>query len=455
MFVNGIAFNKAALLSNNVRCITFKYSETPSCELIGQYLHIRGDTRSNINLVVSLSTNTTFNTFFESIYINNYKILEGYYYIEEREVTVNGIRIISNSLKDQCTIVSILFSDSTILYDPVSVLSGTPVQTNVFVFVTEDYLFIARRESCTPTEFANALLFAATLPNSSYFYPSTTTTKIFEITLPQNITNDIFFTTAGFVPEWRYAQNITLPNNPYVHFKYYYNYAIDFADYLIKLKERMYEILQFSIYHKSENIQTSERDVAFITYKVEFQDKPLHAMYMKIPPWDTHHFMQARIAFTFHTTDFLIYRGFINDMIWFEKLSNNLTLVCIQKQPNDLTYCATVKWGLDEISFDVNEEIENVSSDRGYYMYTVDFNCELMYFYVRIQRIRTIIQDILGLLTEPTTIQVDDQCNWIHNTISAFIYNVNTNPVTYTHNQQGLGYVEVTSNTITVRSTNQ
>ncbi|MCS7318012.1 MAG: hypothetical protein NZZ41_06895, partial [Candidatus Dojkabacteria bacterium] len=148
MIINGFVFNSAML--SGYQCVTFKFSETPSVVALDGYVHIRGDIKSAGALFAQISSIAPAGLIL-GVYENTYPVKEGYFYIQDRRVTVNNYSIVSNVLKDQTTIVSIKLPNNFRLYK-----GTTPV--NVWAYPTEDYIFIVRREAATQTEFDSEIL---------------------------------------------------------------------------------------------------------------------------------------------------------------------------------------------------------------------------------------------------------------------------------------------------------
>jgi hypothetical protein len=161
--------------------------------------------------------------------------------------------------------------------------------------------------------------------------------------------------------------------------------------------------------------------VAFITYTVEYQDKPINPLYRFLPPFDTLQFVSAKINFIFHTNDILIMRGFIIDFNQLRKLTGTITEVGVFKdtvQGPQRGYWAAVKWSLDEPSYEIENIIENVSSERGYYHYQYNFAAELMYFLIRPAKIEAIIEEIHAFFVDAQEMT----CETIDNIVNRLRY---------------------------------
>lgn len=427
MIINGLVFDRNAL--SDVKCITFKKSHLNEFFISDGYLHIRttGDISSDILSIPNI------NTILLGAYDPNRPIDWGFFFVAERRVTINGYEIVSNVLRDNTTIVSLMFPSDIIFTDQ----NGNP--SNIIVFAFEDYIILARNEVCTPYEFTTAMMSINNfLINPMLLYNLHTTPfpyPMFEVTATNQASP---FTTYSLVPNWRYNEKYVLGNRSHVHVRSYYNLEIDFKDYFNVLLNRLREITHFPLYHKSENIKVNDRDIAFITYKIEYQDKSVNAIYMDTGIFETHKYYSAKIQFVFQTTDFFIYRGFINQYFDQRRITNILGEVCYTP-PNGLEYCASIKWSLDEPTYEVQNDFSEIESERGYYHYTIEFYAEMYYFAVRSKYMDNIIEEFLGIITEPAPIP---DCNKIRSTVTKLVYNINTSGVTFS-DPSGEGYVVI------------
>jgi len=319
------------------------------------------------------------------LYNNNpvYPLYDGYYFIRPRVVNINGFRIQTYSLKDRQGIYSIkLPADYTIRDFNNNVVPA-------FSFANEDYIFILHSESTSLAEFEAAMNFLNTYNVVNVSFTTGQTSK---------------FSVFNLVPDWN-NESYELNDTKFIELREYFNYYVDFSDYTHELFKRMREELQIPVKHQSELMYLKEQGAyAFITYVVEYQDKPLHALYRWIKPFDTHQFVSAKINFSFHTNDILIMRGFIIDYNQLRKLTGTITEVGVFKSPSQDGYWAAVKWSLDEPNYEIENVIENISSDRGYYHFQYNFSAELMYFLVRPEKQKTVIEEILAYFVEPKEI---------------------------------------------------
>lgn len=418
MIINGLVFDRAAL--SNINCITFKRSNMNTYQIHGSYLHIRttGDRASDILNIPGI------NSIVLGAYDPNRFIDWGFFFVHNRETYINGFKIKSNVLRDNTTIISLLIDGKFDLIDQ------TGNKVNVIVYAFEDYIFIVRNTRCTLTQFINAMLsinnFLLDPTLLHGLHPNPFPYGLFEVTLEGS--NQQMFTTFSLVPEWRYSAEYQLESRGYVHVHEYYPLEIDFKDYFNVLLNGLERVTKFKCYHKSENIKALDNEVAFITYKVEYQDKSVNAIYMDVGMFETHKYYMAKVQFTFQTTDFFIYRGFINQFWDQRRITNQLGEVCYTP-PNGLEYCATVKWSLDEPSYEVQNDFQEIESERGYYHYTIDFAAEMYYLSVRYKLMESVIEDAIGYLTEPDPIR---DCNSIRNSIEKLIYNITSSGVNVT-----------------------
>ncbi|MEM5878510.1 MAG: hypothetical protein QXF12_06570 [Candidatus Aenigmatarchaeota archaeon] len=415
MIINGLVFDRVAL--SNVTCITFKRSNVDTYQIHNSYLHIRttGDRASDILNIPGI------NSVVLGAYDPNRFIDWGFFFVHNRETYINGFNIKSNVLRDNTTIISLLIDGKFDLIDQ------TGNKVNVIVYAFEDYIFIVRNTRCTSTQFINAMLsinnFLLNPVLLHGLHPNPFPYGLFEVTLAGS--NQQMFTTFSLVPEWRYSAEYRLESRGYVHVHEYYPLEIDFKDYFNVLLTGLENVTKFKCYHKSENIKALDNEVAFITYKVEYQDKSVNAIYMDVGMFETHKYYTAKVQFTFQTTDFFIYRGFINQFWDQRRITNQLGEVCYTP-PNGLEYCATVKWSLDEPSYEVQNDFQEIESERGYYHYTLDFAAEMYYLSVRYKLMESVIEDAIGYLTEPHPIR---DCNSIRNSVEKLIYNVTSSGV--------------------------
>lgn len=393
-FVNGIVWNL------NHIALTFKYENTPKVFELDKYLHIRGPYTTAAQLGAYLGTIS--HPAFVTVYDPSYPLEEGYFFVRERATKINNYTIQSFSLKDRMSIVSIRLNMDMNLRD----LSGAP--TNVFAFATEDYLYIIMNNQATITDFDNTLMAL----NSQSFI--NTPYPIVNISRTSNYS---IFTTQFYNPEWL-GEEKQYPDSTFLDVRSYYYYEIDFKDYAFELIKGMQNILQVPVKHQSESVNLPKETIAYVLYTIEYQDKFLHAIYRKLGPFDTHQYCAGKINFTFYTSDVPMYRGFVNDYNWFEKLTNNLTIVNVQKTGMTAPYVGTVKWSVDEPDWNIETVLTQVSSDRNYYQYQYNFHAEIWYFYVRKKRASVTIDNIYAILTEPANRSCENlrqfvsQVNW-------------------------------------------
>jgi hypothetical protein len=401
--VNGVSWN------DTYRAIAFKrsYDGTFDAFVTENILNVRFNNNLSSNL--ETNTNAIITGAALSTYDNDYIVEEGYFWIRPRTVNINNFNITTYSLKDRQGIVSIQIPENYTLYD----LNGNIV--SAFGFVNEDYILIVMRRDATNTDFENAM-------------SSLNASGIVNITFTPGTTQR--FTTPLYIPNWR-GETVNLPLDNYIELREYYFYLVDFKDYAAELFSRMSNILGIPVKHNSEYLNlTQSNSGTFITYTIEEQNKFAHAIYRKRGPFATHQLCTAKIKFNFYTTDIQMFMGFVNDFNWFEKLSNNITEVRVSKSnnPNDLGYYATVKWSLDSPDWTIENLIENVRSDKGYYQFQYEFSCELIYFWIRPERIRVEVDDILAIITNPTELT----CDTLKRVIPRIIWTVGLNTVNYT-----------------------
>lgn len=410
MIVNGLVFDRTSL--SNITCITFKKSNSDSFYTSGSYLHIRttGDRSADILSIPGISS------ILLGAYDPNRFIDWGFFFVNERVTHINGFRITSNVLRDNTTIISLLIDGKFDLIDQ------NNNRVNIISYAFEDYIFIVRNTRCSVSEFIaamlninNFLINPALLHN---LHPNPFPYGLFEVDLDGN--NQQMFTTFSLVPEWRYNAEYRLDSREYVHIHEYYPLEIDFKDYFNVLLTGLENVTKFKCYHKSENIKALDNEIAFITYRVEYQDKSVNAIYMDVGMFETHKYYMAKVQFVFQTTDFFIYRGFINQFWDQRRITNQLGEVCYTP-PNGLEYCATVKWSLDEPSYEVQNDFQEIDSERGYYHYTIEFAAEMYYLSVRYKTLEQLIESTIGYLTEPHPIR---DCDSIRNSVEKLIYNI-------------------------------
>ncbi|MEM5877795.1 MAG: hypothetical protein QXF12_02825 [Candidatus Aenigmatarchaeota archaeon] len=404
VYANGLVLN------NQYYAYTFKRDKQYSLSISNNYVHIRGPFKTANDIFTNLAA--LHPSIILAQYDSGYPVEDGYFFIRDRYVNINGYRIRSFSLKDRMGIISVRLNGNFEFRD----LSNNIVP--MLAFVLEDYIFMVMDSNTTFTDFNTALL-------------ALNGTGIVEIT-PIPTENQSIFTTSSLVPTW-YGDTYNLPDQLYIDHRDYYHYHIDFKDYAAQLFRDMESVLQVKVIHHSKRLELASRDMAFVTFKIEYQDKFMHAIYRKRPPvFDTHQFCSGKIQFTFYSSDLLLTRGFINDYHWFEKLSNNVTVVCINKYqniPNTQGYCATVRWNLDEPEWEIETVLQDVSSDRQYYQFQVNFSAELWYFYVRKRKQAVNIENIFAVLAEPH--QDDNDCTNIRRFVSHFRWIITTNSVIF------------------------
>ena len=411
IFVNGL------VIPDGFRAVAFKRSNEDRWYIEEEILQIRYK-EPNAGYIFSNVLNGTPSLSGAGVYDDDYPTEEGYFWVRERTATINGITFVSNSLKDRFGIVSIRLSSK---YAFNASYSGP----RAVAFANEDYIVVIMLHDADNNDFINALSNPYIAP--TYFIGHTPTPLIVPVyTITANSTA-LAFTTQLYIPDWR-GETINLNDHIFLETRDYYHYYIDFADYMKELKNRMEQHLRIPVVPKSQYFNNEFTDkskrglksneLAFIVYTIDYQDKHEIPLYRHRGPWETHHWVSARVNFEFHSSDFLIYRGFVIDFNWFVKVTNTIPSVRVfgpgTNASNAEGYYASIKWSVAESDWNLQEDIDEVNSSKGYYNYQYDFAAEIYYFWIRPKMANVQVEQILSVFTEPAPMD----CESIRNVVT-------------------------------------
>lgn len=354
---------------SGLKAVTFMRSSTDSVYTSDGYLHIRYTNPSPVH-IASIATAAGFPM---TAYDPSYPVREGYYWIRTRQVVINGITISHNALKDSTAIVSFR-------YPTRYVFTSNPPP--IIVRESEDYLVIIADENATVADLVAA----------------SGSLNIFTLSFAPTAS---YFTTAGMIPDWRQGLTYRLDDEPFTERRQFWDYEVEFADYVNAMIEEMRPLIApIPIYHVSDYHRITDTQIGALLYMTTMQDKSQLPIYMKIPPFDTHHFYMGKVDFMLLTNDFFVYRGFHNRIYIADLFSNNVTSVRYRPTPAHQGYWAAVKWLRGELSPDIPAKMEDINSEKGYFQYQLTFAAELYYFAIRSKYAGASIQDILVHIVE-------------------------------------------------------
>jgi hypothetical protein len=105
------------------------------------------------------------------------------------------------------------------------------------------------------------------------------------------------------------------------------------------------------------------------------------------------------------------------------KITNTIPSVAVFGPGTDPSnaqgYYASIKWNVTEVDWNLQEDIEEVNSSKGYYDYQYDFSAEIYYFWIRPKMAALQVEQILAILTEPAPMDCESirkvvtRINWL------------------------------------------
>jgi len=391
-YVNGLVFPEG------YRAVAFKQAEQDKIYEIENILQIRyrvpsADYIYN-NVIVPNIGNLSIQTGY-GLYDDDYPTEEGYFWYRNRTTNINGFSFTSYSLKQRLGFISVRFAPGYSF--------NIPNNPKAVCFANEDYILIFMEHDANVNDFIAALSNPILPP--TVFAGATLSSAPPIFTFTHN--NPSVFTTFLYIPDWR-GESKTISDTLFIETRDYYYYYIDFASYMQELTRRMSSLLRVPVKHRSEYMNLHQQYPAFIVYSIEYQDKHEIAIYRKLGPWATHFWVSAKVNFEFHFSDFLLYRGFMIDFGWQERITNEIPSVRVfgpgTNASNAKGYYATIKWSLPEMDWSVMHNIDDVSSSKNYFNYQYDFSAEIYYFWIRPEKRANIIELIRAVYSEPHSI---------------------------------------------------